>query len=255
MISVIIPTYKSPDALDLCLSSAIEGQDKINEIIVIVDGFYDLNKHVLNHWSSKIKIIDFKENKGLCCATNTGVLHASHRNILIVNDDNVFPENWDTHLLKYDTNKSVYSPNQIEPSKSMFPQFIIKDLGRSINDFDINHFNYFNKTISQPHFDISGSTLPIYMSKKDFMAVGGWDANFELGLVADWDFFVKCHLTGYQMRRVYDCHFYHFVSLSTAANKEQEERRHLVEIEGHRYAAQKWGSPIKHDNLTNLKYI
>jgi glycosyltransferase involved in cell wall biosynthesis len=26
MISVIIPTYKSPDALDLCLKSAIKGQ-------------------------------------------------------------------------------------------------------------------------------------------------------------------------------------------------------------------------------------
>ena len=28
MISVIIPTYKSPDVLDLCLQSVIEGQEK-----------------------------------------------------------------------------------------------------------------------------------------------------------------------------------------------------------------------------------
>jgi glycosyltransferase involved in cell wall biosynthesis len=38
MISVIIPTYKSPEALDLCLRSAIEGQEKENELIAVVDG-------------------------------------------------------------------------------------------------------------------------------------------------------------------------------------------------------------------------
>ena len=46
-ISVIIPTYKSPKLLDLCLQSAIEGQILNNQIIVVVDGFYDLNKDVL----------------------------------------------------------------------------------------------------------------------------------------------------------------------------------------------------------------
>ena len=44
MISVIIPTYKSPEMLDLCLESAIEGQSEKNQIIVVVDGYYDLNK-------------------------------------------------------------------------------------------------------------------------------------------------------------------------------------------------------------------
>ena len=43
MISVIIPTYKSPEMLDLCLRSAIEGQTQKNQIVVVVDGYYDLN--------------------------------------------------------------------------------------------------------------------------------------------------------------------------------------------------------------------
>jgi glycosyltransferase involved in cell wall biosynthesis len=42
MISVIIPTYKNPEMLDLCLKSAIEGQNKDNQIIVVVDGHYDV---------------------------------------------------------------------------------------------------------------------------------------------------------------------------------------------------------------------
>ena len=33
MISVIIPTYRNPEYLDLCLKSAIDQQDNKNEII------------------------------------------------------------------------------------------------------------------------------------------------------------------------------------------------------------------------------
>ncbi len=54
MISVIIPTYKNPEILDLCLRSAIEGQLISNQIIVVVDGFYDLNKEVLEKWAKHI---------------------------------------------------------------------------------------------------------------------------------------------------------------------------------------------------------
>jgi glycosyltransferase involved in cell wall biosynthesis len=49
MISVIITTYKEPEALDLCLRSAIEGQRNKNQIIVVVDGFYDINKEILKN--------------------------------------------------------------------------------------------------------------------------------------------------------------------------------------------------------------
>jgi len=44
MISVIIPTYKEPEVLDVCLKSVINGQRLNNQIIVVVDGFYEVNK-------------------------------------------------------------------------------------------------------------------------------------------------------------------------------------------------------------------
>jgi GT2 family glycosyltransferase len=90
-ISVIIPTYKSPTHLDLCLRSAIEGQKNQNQIIVVVDGFYDLNKEVLDKWREHIQILNLEENVGLCRGTNLGVYNAKFNKILIVNDDNVFP--------------------------------------------------------------------------------------------------------------------------------------------------------------------
>ena len=60
MISVVIPTYKEPDALDLCLKSAIEGQYNKNQIIVVVDGFYDLNKEVLEKYKNHIDVFNIE---------------------------------------------------------------------------------------------------------------------------------------------------------------------------------------------------
>ena len=92
MISVVIPTYKEPEMLDLCLKSAIEGQLNKNQIIVVVDGFYDLNKGVLEKYSEHIDILNLEQNVGLCRGTNLGVYNAKYDKILIVNDDNVFPQ-------------------------------------------------------------------------------------------------------------------------------------------------------------------
>jgi hypothetical protein len=88
------------------------------------------------------------------------------------------------------------------------------------------------------------------MSKLDYLKVGGWDENYEQGMVADWDFFLKCQLSGMSMLRTYECHFYHFASISVNGDK-----RIQAEVNGHEYAKYKWGSNIKHNPLNNLKYI
>jgi glycosyltransferase involved in cell wall biosynthesis len=193
MISVIIPTYKEPEYLDLCLKSAIEGQINSNQIIVVVDGYYDLNKHVLSKYKDKIDVVVLEEHQGLCRGTNIGVYNAKHKTILIVNDDNVFPNRWDEKLESWKNKKFVFTPNQIEPNPSMFPQFHIKDLGKSIKEFDLNKFWEYENSISSMNMSVSGYTLPILMQKDIFISVGGWDENYPTnGVVADWDFFLKC---------------------------------------------------------------
>lgn len=256
-ISVIIPTYKSPDALDLCLRSAIEGQQgRKNQIVVVVDGHYDINKEVLEKYKDSIDVLNLEENVGLCRATNLGVYNSSHSKILIVNDDNVFPRDWDTSLLASYWPNSVMSPNQIEPYQSMFPQFVIEDLGRDPKTFDLEKFWMFDYHVASGNkTDYTGSTLPIFMNKLDYLKVGGWDETYPQGLVADWDFFLKCQLAGLNMMRTYECHFYHFVSLSTNKTPEQQLKRQQDEQFGHEYAKYKWGSYIKHNPQNNLKFI
>ena len=250
-VSVIIPTYQSPDALDLCLKSAIKGQNKDNQIIVVVDGYYDLNKEVLEKYNDSIDVLNLEQNVGLCRGTNLGVYNAKHEQILIVNDDNVFPYGWDLNLMMaFEVSGGVLSPNQIEPYSSMFLQFHIKDLGRTIEDLDLRKFWEYEIDLSEQKLENNGSTLPIFMSKVDYLRVGGWDENYDLGMVADWDFFLKCQLSGLKMQRTYNCHFYHFASLSTNGEKRQQ-----AEQNGHEYARYKWGSYIQTHPLSNLKYL
>jgi glycosyltransferase involved in cell wall biosynthesis len=255
MISVIIPTYKCPTALDLCLRSAITGQQNKNQIIVVVDGFYDLNKEVLERWKDSIDILNLETNQGLCKGTNLGVYNAKYDKVLIVNDDNVFPRFWDTTLLDDWQEGAVITPNQIEPFPSMFKQIHIKDMGRNPETFDLEAFWLYDyHYASGDKTEECGSTLPIFMSKLDYIRLGGWDESYELGMVADWDFFLKCQLSGLKMIRTWNCHFYHFVSLSTMT-PEKQQQRYSSEMNGHMYAQYKWGTTIKHNQDTNLKYL
>ena len=254
MISVIIPTYKEPEVLDLCLRSAIEGQVQQNQIIVVVDGYYDINKNVLEKYKDKIEILNLEENVGLCRATNLGVYNASNELILVVNDDNVFPSNWDITLERMWIPNRVLTPNQIEPTPSMFHQFHIKDLGRNPNTFDLEEFWKYKDDISEDKFDDTGSTLPFMMAKKDYMRVGGWDETYPGAWVVDWEFFMKCEMSGMKMIRTYNCHFYHFVSIGTKTPDRIEESQ-IKEQACHEYFRYKWGTYAKHNPVNNSKLI
>ena len=256
MISVIIPTYKEPEALDLCLESAIKGQTEQNQIIVVVDGFYELNRHVLEKYKDDIEVLNLETNQGLCRATNLGVYNARSNKILIVNDDNVFPDQWDVALVANYSPSSVLSPNQIEPIPSMFKQFHIKYLGRDPKTFDLEGFcQYEESIIEENRVEPTGNTLPIFMNKWDFMKVGGWDESYPGAWVADWDFFLKCEIAGLQMLRTYECHFYHFVSVGTESTPEEKLSKQQKESACHEYFKYKWGEWAKHNPENNSKML
>ena len=252
MISVIIPTYKEPEYLDLCLKSCFEGQVNNNEIIVVVDGYYELNKPVLDKYP-KVNILDLGTNQGLSVATNWGVYNATHEWILVVNDDNVFPKNWDERLDIFKQKGVVISANQIEPNLSMFPQFIIKDLGKSPEEFNLETYWKFEQTQYKPA-ELNGSTLPFIMNKYDYLAVGGWDIMYPSPHVVDWDFFLKCEYVGYSMKRAY-VNFYHFAGAATRKTLEQSAESTLKEQAAHQFFANKWGEFAKHDPITNSKLL
>lgn len=253
MISVIIPTYKEPEYLDLCLRSAFEGQANENEIVVVVDGFMEFNKEVLDKYP-KTKVLDLGTNQGLSVATNWGVYSSNCEDILIVNDDNVFCRNWDVNLMVKAQQGYVWAVNQIEPNPSMFPQFDIKNLGTNPDEFNLDSFLDYADVKNIDKVEMNGSTLPIFMKRDDYLSIGGWDIMYPSPHVVDWDFFLKCS-KHYQLWRTYNTHFYHFAGAATRKTPEQSRLSTEKEMAAHEFAKTKWGSYIKHNSNNNLKYI
>ena len=98
-ISVVIPSYRNPKCLDICLHSALENRKTTdNEIVVVVDGFAEESKHIVEKYFDKVNFIGLESNSGMQHALNVGVYNARSEWILIVNDDNVFPKDWDVIL-------------------------------------------------------------------------------------------------------------------------------------------------------------
>lgn len=256
MISVIIPTLNTPSALDLCLRSAINGQDRQNEIIVVVDGDFESNKDVLTKHSLYIKPLILDKNVGTCKATNLGVYNAIHESVLIVNDDNVFPKDWDVVLSRLDLSNTVVAPNQIEPYNSMFHQFHICDLGRDPSVFNLEQFWQYELKTRKNLVEYTGSTFPILINKFNYLRCGGFDSDYPSpsGFVADWEFFMKCEMNGLKMMRTYQCLFYHFVSV-TAKTPDKIVASQKFEQDCHAYFKHKWGQLAQHNPQNNSKLL
>lgn len=250
-ISVIIPTYNSPEALKLCITSLLEGQENNNEIIVVVDGTEKENEKVLEEFHDKIETLILNDNCGVAHATNVGVYNATNDKVLVINDDNVASVGWDKHLLDAYKPNTVVTPNQIEPYQSMYDQFHIYVLARAVKELSLERFIEYERSISENKIDYSGGTLPFLISKIDYLKVGGWDTNYKSGLVADYDFFLKCQLCGMDLIRTYATHFYHFVSLSVT----DDYKRRIALRQAHDYGKYKWGGYIINSRPNNKKSI
>jgi glycosyltransferase involved in cell wall biosynthesis len=257
-ISVIICTYKEPEALDLCLKSCIKGCYNLSdvEIILVVDGFYNENKHVINKYKDGISVLNLEQNVGMIKAMNLGTYNASSELVFHVQDDNVFPKNWDFRLLTDYKPGMVLTANQIEPYQSIFPQFNIKDLGRDPKTFDLRKgFWDYELTIRDSHkIEETGSTFPFLISKVDYLKVGGFDETYPSPWVVDCEFFMKCKLIGLKMIRTSNLHFYHFVSLGTQPTPEKQQEKKIKELESLEYFKYKWGDYMRRNNDNSVTF-
>jgi len=224
-ISIIIPTYRNPEYLDICLKSAIEQQSNENEIIVAVDGFIEESQEVLDKYKDNIQVLELLENQGMQQALNLAVMNATNEMIFIVNDDNVFCKDYDLVILDTlkDREKTVLTVNQIEPTGPGMFNFPVKDLGKSPKDFKYEEFIDYESSIKENKATIDGGIFPFAMYKKYYMAVGGFDTMYQSPFICDWDFFLKLDLIDLKFCRTHKAHLYHFGGKATKNGKEGEK--------------------------------
>jgi glycosyltransferase involved in cell wall biosynthesis len=256
MISLIIPTYRNPKYLDICLQSALENlqtdavpsYDISNsfEVVVVVDGFLSESRAVLDKYKMhpSLKIIELEENMGMQYALNIGVMQANHSWVLIANDDNVFCKYWPSRLncIYYALNeRGVFTINQVEPEPSIF-DFIVHDFGSTIETFDYAKWLEWEYQYPKTQNTPNGRIFPFLMQKVYYMGCGGIDTLYDSPNIVDWDFFLKLELLGFHFERLNDIRFYHFGSVATKKNAESVM---FKERETKAYATYlyKWGIP------------
>ena len=238
MISVIIPSYRNPKCLDICIESALRGQENDNEIICVLDGFAEESEDIIKKYENDVNFLPLPENKGMQYALNMGVYNSKNEKILIVNDDNVFPINWDTILERDYKENLILTPNQIEKTQSMF-NFETEDFGTP-ETFDLENFFVEEQNFRKDKLTNDGGIFPFLISKKKYMMVGGFDDLYPSPFICDWDFFLKCELAGMETLRSRKLCFYHFGSVSTK-NGSEGQRFKKSESEAFELYKYKWG--------------
>jgi len=238
MISLIIPSYRNPKCLDICLESALLGQKYRNEIICIIDGYVEESSEIIKKYENDVSFIESPENMGMQYSLNLGVWNASSDKVLIVNDDNVLCADWDA-ILESDYHEDIIlTPNQIEKYPSIF-NFETEDFGTP-EDFDLDNFITSEPQFRKDHLTRDGGIFPLLISKKKYMMVGGFDDLYPSPFVCDWDFFLKCELAGMKTLRSRKLNFYHFGSVATKNGKEGQ-RFTESESEANELYKYKWG--------------
>ena len=259
MITVIIPTYRNPIYLDLCLKSLTENKVlDSSQIIVVIDGYVEENQEVMQKYPT-VGFLPFEQNMGMQYAINAGVMQAETEYVFVVNDDNVFPSRWDERLqdtIKLMKNQnSVATVNQIEPTGPGMFNFPVMDLGQSVDTFKYEAFLENELKVSKNDLVTpDGHIFPFIISKKHFMAVGGLDTFYNSPNICDWDFFLKLELLGFSFPRIHAIHLYHFGSVSTKKNAESATFRAKEQAAVEQYMW-KWGAPPHNQIGTNSKII
>lgn len=138
-VSVIIPVYNTENYLRKCLDSVCNQTLKDIEIICINDCSPDGCLEILKEYASKderIKIIDFKENKGAACARNAGIDTAQGEYIGFVDSDDFIDLDFYEKLY----NKAVETGADAAKGNYAVNGIIVDSTINSIIDKDKNAF-------------------------------------------------------------------------------------------------------------------
>lgn len=255
-VTLIIPTYRNPKYLDICLKSAVENRvDSNNHILVIVDGYFDESRMILEKYPD-VLYLDLGENHGMQHALNVGVMQATTEYVFIINDDQVMPRQWDDRLLhelkQFRDELIVLTVDQVEPTGPGMFRFPVKDLGKTVDLFRYDEWLEYEFTTQEPRVEYDGHIFPFAIKKKYYLACGGFDTFYNSPNVVDWDYFLKLELLNFKFPRTRALRLFHFGSVATKKNSEAEKFR---EREAAAFATYefKWGTSPRNEMNTNSK--
>ena len=233
--SIIIPTWNNLPYLQLCLRSIEANSHFRHQVIVLVNEGSDGTLE----WIGTRENIDFAHspvNIGICYGLNTCRSMVKTDHLVYINDDMYMLPGWDIELnreIESVGHKNFFlSSTVIEPVDTGNPCVVVRDYGRSIEEFSESLLLKEYPTLSKP--DWCGSTWPPNIVPVELWdLVGGLSTEFSPGMYSDPDFSKKLWDAGVRyFKGVGTSLAYHFISRST---------RRLKKNKGSDIFLHKWG--------------
>jgi len=233
--SIIIPTWNNLPYLQLCLRSIASHSHFRHQVIVLVNEGSDGTLEWIKT-RTDIDYIHAPVNIGICYGLNICRSLVSTDYLVYVNDDMYLLPGWDLELnreIESIGHRSFFlSSTAIEPVDTGNPCVVVKDYGRTLEEFrEALLLDEYRTLIKK---DWCGSTWP-----PNIVPVGLWDlagglsTEFSPGMYSDPDFSKKLWNAGVRyFKGVGTSMAYHFISRST---------RRLRKSKGSDIFLHKWG--------------
>jgi glycosyltransferase involved in cell wall biosynthesis len=221
MFSILIPTWNNLELLKLCVRSIRENSSLAHQIIVHVNDGSDGSLAWVQE--QQLSYTHSPQNIGICLAVNEAAMLAKLDYILYLNDDMYCCPGWDTALINkmkgLDTDLFMLSGTMIEPVQTSNHCVIVKDYGRSPDQFAEQALLANLPSHHKP--DWYGATWPpTLVHAKWWFKVGGYSSEFSPGMSSDNDFSMKLWHAGCRIfLGVGDSLVYHFQAKSTGRIK------------------------------------
>jgi glycosyltransferase involved in cell wall biosynthesis len=241
--SILIPTFKNLEYLELTINSLKKNSTYEHEIIVHNNASDKKTEIFLE--KNSILFTSSQENIGLCSAVNTAYKKSSKNLIVYAHDDMYFLPKWDFYILE-----------EIKKRKDNFYYFSSTQLGRNIasKNEKINHIfydagdrivNFDEKKLLHEFedlkfYDLQGSHwAPHVIHKEIWDRVGGFSEEFDPGYASDPDFNMKLWSVGVRTFKAINLsRVYHFGSLTT------RKRKVIKKNNGKKKFLKKWGITV-----------
>jgi len=256
---VIIPVYKSPEWVKLCVYSVFKNTDLnlLNKVYLINDSDDELTINCLNNLKnkySKVEVIQNKENVGFIKTVNIGLKKTEADYILLLNTDCIIASNTIGKLMEHmNKDKKIglicpVSSNAANLTLEMFDGFSFMQMDKLLE-----------RKFLGKNFDactVVGNCLMI--SKECIKKVGYLDEIYGTGYGEETDYQFKAMEKGFEAKVAIDTYVFHKSEVSFGTSKEKQEklernRKIFFDRWGEQYYSlmKKYNDPIKYilDNL------
>ncbi|MBA4388032.1 MAG: hypothetical protein C0404_08630 [Verrucomicrobia bacterium] len=193
--SVIIPTWKNVEYLDLAYRGLTRNSAVEHEVIVF---FNEMDDDCRRWLEGKNVVIDWSEqNLGVCAAVNRAAKLASTGYICYMNDDMYPLPGWDTALWQYiNAARCVWiAGTAVEAGRATACYIGGHDYGQTPADFKedklLAEFGQIKRM-----YNVVSTWTPMLVKKSDWDAVGGFDEKYFPGYGSDPDLAMKLYLHG-----------------------------------------------------------